>query len=105
MLYVNASADLEPSRVSLLRLPDKTVVKLADNIQRVVDEDEGSLTIKYVYDEVTFDLPEDRKGETVESIEENFSDWWFYGSEDHSDPTIEERVTNIEEILVAILEG
>ncbi len=75
--------------------PDRTIVRLADNVEEITIEEQ---TV-YEYDELQFDLPYDRT-ETAESIAENFSDWWLYGCEDHSEPTLEERVSLIEDILM-----
>lgn len=85
----------EPEKVAFEVCPDKTLVWLTDNVEEVQQEEQ---TI-YEYDELVFALPEDRH-ETAETIEEAFDAWWLYGCEDHSEPTLEERVTILEEIIM-----
>ena len=75
--------------------PDRTIVRLADNIEEIQIEDQ---TI-YQYEEVTFNLPDDRQ-ETTQSIAENFDEWWLYGQEEHEEPTLEQRVSLLEDILM-----
>lgn len=85
----------EPAKVTLEECPEKTLVWLTDNVEEERQEEQ---TI-YRYDELVFTLPEDRQ-ETAESIEASFEEWWLYGCEDHSEPTLEERVSLIEDILM-----
>lgn len=94
MPYTSQS-NARPARVTLENCPDKTIVRMTDNVteQRVENQ-----TV-YEYDELKFILPSDRH-ETVKTIEDNFEDWWLYGCEDHEPPTIEERVTILEEIIM-----
>ena len=86
----------------LERLPDGSAnIRLADNIVALtVDEQEV-----YQYDEVTFRLGAERT-ESVKQIEKNFADWWAYGSEPDEPPaTLEERVSNLEDMIMVMLEG
>lgn len=85
----------EPAKVTLEVCPDKTLVWLTDNVEEVQQEEQ---TV-YEYDELVFVLPDDRQ-ETAASIEASFDDWWLYGCEDHSEPTLEERVSILEEIIM-----
>ena len=94
MLYSSQSTQ-PPAEVKVEQCPDRTIVWLTDNVQEIQTEDQ---TV-YQYDEVQFDLPEDRE-ETEETIAENFDEWWLYGQEDHTEPTLEERVSIIEDILM-----
>lgn len=87
MKYTGTESSASPSRVIVEKLPEKTMVRLADNIQELEREDGTA----YVYDEVVFDLPEGRD-DSVSAIEAGFSDWWAYGQEDHTPPTLEEKV-------------
>lgn len=77
-------------------------MRLADHIveeERALD-DGGSQTV-YVYDEVVFELPYDRENETEASIEAQFESWWAYGSaEPEEEPTLEERVGILEELMM-----
>lgn len=87
-------------------LPEKTVVRLRDNATAFVSDDETKQEMQR-YDEVVFDLPEDRKNETKESIEKNFTDWWTYGQTDPTNDvvTLEDRVTALEEMYMSMMEG
>ena len=103
MLYENASSTERPNAVTVESLPDRTIVRLIDNIEEsTVTEDDISYT-KYTFDEVVFDLPDDRT-ETIESITEDFNNWWLYGSVEHEEPTLETRVQNLEELLFGLME-
>lgn len=94
MLYTSQS-NAQPVRVKLEQLPDRNIVWLTDNVHEV--ELDGQTT--YEYDEAMFNLPEDRE-ETVASITESFAGWWLYGQEEHTEPTLEERVSLLEDILM-----
>lgn len=98
MLFVGVCASATPPRVCLEELPDgRRLVRLADNIQ-VIGEDEGPVIM---YDEAAFDLPADRREETVETITAGFDAWWAYGStEQETPPTLEERVAALEDLLL-----
>lgn len=94
MLYSSQST-LPPDKVKVEQCPDRTIVWLTDNVEETQIEEQTA----YQYDEVRFDLPDDRQ-ETESSITEHFADWWLYGCEDHTEPTLEERVTILEEIIM-----
>ena len=94
-----AESSQKPDKVVVENCPDKIIVRLADNItEKTIEEQEEKQTV-YEYDEVSFALPDGRV-ETVESITENFEDWWLYGCEDHTPPTLEERVSVLEDIIM-----
>ena len=42
---------------------------------------------------------------TVESIENNLEAWEQYAEEDHDDPTIEDRVSILEDVVALLMEG
>ena len=94
-MLCSSQSNVLPTDVTLEQLPDKTIVRLADNVEEIQIEEQ---TI-YQYDEVEFTLPEDRQ-ETRQSIAEHFEEWWLYGTEDHTEPTLEERVSLLEEIIM-----
>ena len=94
MLYC-AQSTLRPEKVIIENCPDRTIICLTDNVVELDNEEQ----VTYEYDEVRFDLPDDRS-ETVESVTEHFNEWWLYGQEDHTEPTLEERVALIEDILM-----
>jgi hypothetical protein len=72
------------------------VVRLADNIRQ---EEEDGQTV-YTYDEVLFTMDPDRT-ETAEDIAEDFDAWWEFGSQpEEPEPTLEDRVSAIEEFLI-----
>ncbi len=62
-------------------------MRLRDNVREETKED----ATVYVFDEVVFDLPEGRD-DSIEAITEDFAAWWIYGQEDHTPPTLEEKV-------------
>lgn len=106
MIYKNVEAREKPEKVSLESLPEKTVVRLRDNVTAFASDDDAKQEMQR-YDEVVFDLPEDRKSETKESIEKNFADWWTYGQTDPTNDvvTLEDRVTALEEMYMSMMEG
>lgn len=100
MIYRNAEAGQTPDRVVLEKLPNKTIVRMTDNVTPYETEDSQ---IMYRFDEVVFDLPDDRSGETVTSITAAFAAWWEFGSEDEEPVTLESRVAALEDMFLATL--
>lgn len=94
-----------PERVALERLPDKTIVRMTENITPYeTDPEEGRPgQVMYRYDEVVFDLPEDRSGENVTSITANFAAWWEFGAEDEDPVTLESRIAALEDMFLALM--
>lgn len=102
MVYLKTQASAEPEKVIIETLPDgKKTVRLA-GVAEAVETEEGG--VSYVYDEVVFDLPEDRN-ETVQRITANFDAWWEFGQQESEEITLEQRVSDLEEALMALLEG
>lgn len=102
MFYKNTESTVSPQKVTMEILEDKTVVKLTDNIQEQVDIETEQ--VLYHYDEVVFNLPEDRE-ETIESITDDFESWWIYGQNDEEEEiTLEERVSALEELYLIGIE-
>lgn len=100
MLLIGTKATTVPARVIIEKLETKRRVILADHIEQAEDpEDNG-----FVYDEVIFFMPDDRH-ETIPEIEANFDAWWEFGKEEQKDPTIEERLADLEELVLSIVEG
>ena len=96
MLLQNTKSTLEPSPVLMDETEEGKVVRLADNIRR---EEEDGQTV-YTYDEVLFTMDPDRT-ETAEDIAEDFDAWWEFGSQpEEPEPTLEDRVSAIEEFLI-----
>ena len=106
MYFTGTEGTVRPDSVSMCVWPDgRKCVRLSDNIQEIFREDDQGGQIIYVYDEVLFELDADRT-ETVQDIEENFEDWWIYGSEpEEAPPTVEERLDAIEELMMEMLGG
>jgi len=106
MIYKNAEAGARPAKVVLESLPEKTLVRLTDNVTIFQTDDEIPQEM-FRFDEVVFDLPEDRADESAETIEENFSDWWAFGQADPEDETVtlEDRIAALEEMYVLGMEG
>ena len=101
MIYRNVEAGQTPERVVLEKLPNKTIVRMTDNVSPFEGEDSQ---IMYRYDEVVFDLPKDRAGETVVSITEDFNAWWRFGCSDEEPVTLEARVAALEDMFLATLD-
>lgn len=100
-MFMRSQSSCTPARVVIENLPDgRNIVRLTDNVETIVNED-GTV---YEYDEVVFELPEDRS-ETVSTIESEFSAWWEYGQQEQEDITLEQRVSDLEEIVLALMEG
>lgn len=113
MLYHAQSGD-KPAKVVLTTLPDNTVmVFLHDNIKKQqveeagVSEGEKITYTCYTYDEVAFPLPYDRVDtEDVKSVTADFASWWTYGVDytgEEANPTLEQRVSDLEASLTAFL--
>ena len=100
MIYRNAEAGQTPAQVALEKLPDRTIVRMTDNVTPFETEDGQTM---YRFDEVVFDLPEDRSGETVASITADFAAWWEFGSEDEEPVTLESRIAALEDMFLATL--
>ena len=98
MIFKNVESNNSPDVVVLERVPDKTIVRLADNIHQEEKDDQ----VIFVYDEACFDLPEGRE-ETISSIEADFDAWWTYASEEHDPPTLEERLAAIEDVIAELI--
>ena len=73
-------------------------MRLADNVQEIVT-DEGTT---YEYDEVVFNLPDDRE-ETAESIQAAFAAWWEFGQQEEEEATVESRLSALEDVIMEIL--
>ena len=74
---------------------------LADHISPIVDPEEGN---GFVYDEVVFFMPDDRH-DTLAEVEANFADWWAYGEVEPEPISLEDRVSDLEELILALMEG
>lgn len=105
MIYRNAEAGQTPERVTLEKLPEKTVVRMTDHVTPYEAESPDGQTSQtmYRFDEVVFDLPEDRAGETVVSITADFAAWWEYGSTDEDPVTLETRIAALEDMFLALM--
>ena len=101
MLYVKTQSSCAPAPVTIENFPDgRRVVRMADHVTERTDDD-GTV---YEYDEVVFDLPEDRE-ETVQSVTANFAAWWAFGQQPVEKITLEQRVSDMEELLLGMTEG
>lgn len=49
-------------------------------------------------------MPDDTVA-TEESITENIDAWWEYATEEHNDPTIEDRLSILEDVVAMMMEG
>lgn len=99
MLYLKTQSNSIPSSV-VIESPagGPRSVRLADHVQEIVTEDGKT----YEYDEVVFDLPDDRE-ETVESIQASFAAWWEFGQQEEEEATVESRLAALEDVVMEIL--
>ena len=97
---------MRPGAVTMQRQPDGTTnVRLADNIREETRADEQGEQAVFIYDEAVFTLEEGRR-ETEADILENFAAWWAFASEPQEEPpTVEERLTIIEDALMELFGG
>lgn len=99
MLLTNTRAASQPAKVTIENIEGKKRVVLTDHIEYVSTPEEGS---GYSYDEVIFFLPEDRN-DTLYDIELNFDAWWEYGQIENEPLTLEQRVAELEGLIMDIL--
>lgn len=100
MIIHNVTSSAQPASVTREALPEGGVlVRLADNISAITDEDGAEA---WAYDEAVFRLPEGRD-DTTAQIQADFAAWWAYASEEDRTPTLEQRVADIEDALLALL--
>ena len=100
MLLHDTRSGSIPPRVILEELPEGQRVLLSSNVHQVEDED----SISYEYDEVIFLMPSDRT-ETIQTIETNFDSWWKFGQQEAEDEiSLEQRVSDLEDIIISLME-
>ena len=95
MTYVEGQSSTKPESVVMEKLPDGSIRVILHADITATKDDDGTV---YQYKEVDFILPDDRQ-ETQASIKKSFDAWWAYATEDHTPPTIEERLELLEEIV------
>ena len=101
MILKSVQSNLRPELVKLENLPDgQQRVIISENISEIEQED----GILYQYDVYEFSMPNGETA-TVESITENLEAWKRYADEDHEDPTIEDRVSILEDVVALLMEG
>ena len=101
MITLNVNSNVSPDKVHIDNLPDgRKVVLLSDNIHEVVVDE----TIMYEYDCVEFDMPSDRE-DTIDDITRDFNEWWEFGQQEFEEITLEQRITDLEELVISILGG
>lgn len=101
MFLLRTESTVSPQKVKLTTNPDGSkTVRISDHLETRTDDTDGIRQTVYTYDEAVFDLPSDRLDETEESIAEHIPEWWLYASVDHSEPTMEERVALLEQIIM-----
>ena len=101
MILENAQSNIRPNSVTIENLPDgRQRIVIAKNISEVTEEDG---TRMYQFDSAEFYMPEDIVP-TQEMIEEGIEDWWSYASEEHECPTIEDRISILEDVVALLME-
>lgn len=107
MFFKDTESAARPSAVAMQRQPDGTVnVRLADNVREEIRENEsGEQQTMFVYDEAVFTMDADRR-ETEADILENFAAWWAFACEPPEEPpTVEERLSIVEDVLMELMGG
>ena len=100
MFITGTRAASTPERIAVENYADgHQAVRLTDNIREEAT-DEGTI---YVYDEVYFDVPSDRHV-TEEGVADAFDGWWEYGKQEQETITLEQRVSDLEEIILSMME-
>ena len=101
MITLNVNSNVSPDRVKIDNLPDgRKVVLLSNNVHQIVVDE----TTMYEYDAVEFDMPSDRE-DTISDIERDFDEWWEFGQQEFEEITLEQRVTDLEELVVSLIGG
>lgn len=103
MLLKETTGDVRPESVILEELPDgRRIVRLTNAAIEKKNED-GS-NGGYIYDEVVFDLPEDRADiQNAEDIAKNFEAWWAFGQEEQEEPMgLQEQIDMLAETILAL---
>lgn len=99
MIYENVYGNTKPESMTTEKLPD-TRIRVV--LTRDVEEAEEDGQRLWRYSEAEFFLPE---GRTAEEVEVDPASWWEYASEDHEEPSIDERVSILEDALAALLDA
>ena len=95
MIIENVSSTTYPQPVVKEVLPDsRPRILLSKDVEEIESED-GKM---YVFKRAEFALPEGRE-DTVEEITRDFDSWWIYASVEHPEPTLEERMEALEDIV------
>ena len=101
MILENVQSNLMPELVRIENIPggQQRII-----ISKDISEIEGEDGILYQYNVAEFNMP-DGETATVKSIEDNIEDWIKYAEEDHTDPTIEDRISILEDVIAILMEG
>lgn len=59
--------------------------------------------IRFIYEEAVFHLPDGRH-DTAADIETEFNAWWAYAAEEHEPPSLEDRVSVLEDVVALLME-
>lgn len=95
MIIEHVSSTTMPQSVIREDLPDsRPRILLSKDVEEITTE-EG---VSYEYKAAEFYLPEGRD-DSVQEIEANMAAWWAYASVEHPEPTVEERLEALEDIV------
>ena len=101
MILRDVESNVRPSEVVVENLPEGLQRVIISQDIKEVEKEDGNV---FQYDVAEFYMP-DGEVATVESIEENLEAWWQYAEEEHEYPTIEDRVSILEDVVAWLLEG
>lgn len=95
MIYENVQSNTRPNSIVVEELPDGLRRAVISKNVSVVQEEEQNF---YQFDEAQFYVPDER-----EILEEDIDDWFLYASEDHTPPTIEDRLNMLEGLIELVV--
>ena len=100
MIIKNVYANTQPAAVTVEKFSDGRARVVLSKDASYIETEEGGI---WQYEEGSFYLPEGRQDETVESIAESFDAWYAYAGTDHREPSLEERVSALEDVVESLI--
>lgn len=108
-MIITESLDHKPAAVTLEPLPDGTTLLYLRKNAKQVEADTGDETPDaklWQCETAIGKLGADRSGETTDTINAKFDDWWTYAAawaEDEPLPTVQEQINAIYDTLAVMM--